>query len=69
MKRKDLLIISGVIGVIIILLGIGMLIHPNSSTGLYTYSLNSADESSNTEPAEDTYLHFNNSTPKQPLYP
>ena len=63
-KRKDLLIAGSLIGLIVVLLGIGMLIPPNSSTGLYTYSLNSTDESSDTGPATETYLYFNNSTPE-----
>lgn len=63
MEKKDLLIVVCVICVIVVLLCMGMIIPSNSSTGLHTYDLNSTDENSTTEPAAETYLYFNNSTP------
>lgn len=67
MERKDLLIASCIISTIIVLIGIGITIYPNSTSGgssMSLYDLNSADENSTTAPAAEENIFFDNSTPE-----
>ena len=67
MERKDLLIAGCVIGAIVVLIGIGIVIYPNSTSSdnsMPSYGLNSADENSTNPPAEED-IFFDNSTPEK----
>jgi len=67
MDQRNLTITVGIISIILVLIGIGLFIFPNStgvdsSTSLY--NLNSADENSTAEPAAEENVFFDSSTPE-----